>query len=179
MGGDGKRQPQCHAARVALHRGVDELGHVGEVDDVVELPVDLVAAHAQDGAIEVDVLAAGQIRMKSGAHFQQTRHPAVDHGRPPRRLRDSRQNLQQRRFAGAVGADDPDRLSALDLEGHVPQRPDRVVVLLGFRKRGQIPQTTKIRQGPASEIQDRAPEGVLPLLLGADSVPLRQLVHGD
>ena len=58
MGGDRERQSQGHAARVALHRRVDELGHVGEVDDVVELPVDLLPAHPQDGAVEVDVLAA-------------------------------------------------------------------------------------------------------------------------
>ena len=42
VGGDGEGQSQPHAAGVPLHRRVDELAHVGEVDDVVELPVDLL-----------------------------------------------------------------------------------------------------------------------------------------
>ena len=41
MGGDRERQPHVHAAAVALDRRVEELLDLGEVDDLVELPVDL------------------------------------------------------------------------------------------------------------------------------------------
>src|SRR5438034_6442318 len=40
------------------------------------------------------------------------------------RLRDPAYHLQQGRFAGAITADDPDDLTALDFEGHAPQCPE-------------------------------------------------------
>ena len=43
---------------------------------------DLGAAHAEDGAVEIDVLAAGQFGMKTGADLEQARHPALDLTRP-------------------------------------------------------------------------------------------------
>ena len=43
MRGDRERQPHVHAARVVLHRRVDELLELGERDDLVELAADLVA----------------------------------------------------------------------------------------------------------------------------------------
>ena len=67
---NGERQSQVHAARVVLHRSVDEALHLGECHDLVELAGDLLAAHAQDAAVEIDVFAARQFRMKAGADFQ-------------------------------------------------------------------------------------------------------------
>ena len=75
MGRDGERQPHVHAGRIALHRRVETLD-LGEGDDLVELPPDLRPPHAQDHAIEKDVLAASQLRVKAGAHFEQAPHPA-------------------------------------------------------------------------------------------------------
>ena len=42
--GDGEREPQLHAARVALDGRVDEPLDLGELDDLVELALDLRAA---------------------------------------------------------------------------------------------------------------------------------------
>ena len=64
--------------RVALDRRVEELLDLGERDDFVELAADLGAGHAQDGAVEKDVLPAGQLGMKAGADFEQAGHAAVD-----------------------------------------------------------------------------------------------------
>ena len=69
MSGDGEGQAHVHAAAVALDGGVDELLDAGEVDDLVELAVDLLGAHAQDGAVEVDVLAPGELGVEAGADF--------------------------------------------------------------------------------------------------------------
>ena len=55
---DGERQPHVHPARVVLDRRVDETLDFGERDDLVELPVDLGLVHAEDRAVQVDVLAA-------------------------------------------------------------------------------------------------------------------------
>src|SRR5688500_19898659 len=55
MCGNGKRQPHVHAARVMLDGSVDESPDFGELDDLVELPEDLDARHAEDGPVQKDV----------------------------------------------------------------------------------------------------------------------------
>src|SRR5205823_908222 len=52
----GEREPYVHAARVALYRGVDELPDTGKLDDRIEVPTDFLAVHAENRAVEVDVL---------------------------------------------------------------------------------------------------------------------------
>ena len=80
--------------------------------------------HAQDRAVEVDVLAAGQLGVEAGAHLQQAGDPAVDLGAAAGRLGDAREDLEQRDLARAVAADDADDLALLDLEGDVLERPE-------------------------------------------------------
>src|SRR5215813_12555243 len=49
-------KPHLHAAGKALDRRVDELLHTREVYDLVEFTSNLGATHAEDGAIEINVL---------------------------------------------------------------------------------------------------------------------------
>ena len=72
--------------------------------------------HAQDGAVQLDVLAAGELGVEAGAHLEQARHPPSDLDPALGRLGDVREHLQQRALAGAVAADDAQRLAVLDLE---------------------------------------------------------------
>ena len=96
----------------------------GEADDIVELAPHLAAAHSENGAIEKDVVAAGELRMKTGSHLKQAAdaslypHPAGGWGR------DSRNDFEQRGFSRAVGPDDCERLPFFDLEGNVLQGPE-------------------------------------------------------
>ena len=138
VGGHRERQPHVHAAGVALHRRVEELLDLGERDDLVELPVDLAAAHAQDRAVEVDVLAAGQLGVEAGADLQQAADAAAELDLAGRRLGDPREDLQQRALAGAVAADDADDLARLDLE---------VDVLAGPRTPRVVPRDARCRGG--------------------------------
>ena len=83
----------------------------GELDDLVESRRDLGALHAHDRALQKHVLAPGQIGMEAGGHFDQ-RADAARHGaRPAGRPQDPRQQLQRGRLAGAVRADDAERLA--------------------------------------------------------------------
>ena len=90
-----EREPHIHAAGIALHRRIEEFLHFGEGDDLVELALDLGAAHAEDGAVEEDVLAARQLRVKAGADLEKARNAALDLDAARARLGDAREDLQQ------------------------------------------------------------------------------------
>ena len=70
MGRHGEGEPHLHAARVVLDGGVDEPLDLGEGDDLVELAGDLAPLHAEDGAVQKDVLAAAQLGMEARADFE-------------------------------------------------------------------------------------------------------------
>ena len=82
--GDGEAEPDVHPRRVVLDRLVDELGELGEGDDVVEDPVDLTPAHAVERGVDVHVLAdrtaRGGTRRQARAATPVGRGPAPDPG---------------------------------------------------------------------------------------------------
>ena len=126
---------------------------LGEGNDLVELARDLGAAHAEDGAVEIDVLAAGELGMEAGADLQQARHAAADFDAALGRRGDAGKDLEQRRFAGAVAADDADDLAPLDLEGDVLQRPEPLL------RRQRPDGGTQATEGRGTGVGDRFAEG--------------------
>ena len=104
----GEGETDIHSDRVALDRRIDEFLDARELDDLVEPPAHLAPAHAENGAIEEDVLAATELGMETGADLEQAVHAALDFDAPRRGFRDARQDLQQGGLAGAVAADDAD-----------------------------------------------------------------------
>ena len=83
-GSDGEAEPNLHPARIELDGSLDCVTDLGEVDDVVELRGDLLLLQSQDGAVEVDVLESGQIRMDPASHLEE--HACTARGsRPTRR----------------------------------------------------------------------------------------------
>ena len=164
MGRDREREPDLHAARVALHGRVEEPLDLGERDDLVELARHLGLAHAEDRGIQVHVLAAGQLRVETGSHFEQAADAAEDRRAPARRPGDPREDLQQRRLAGAVPADDPDGLAGGDLEGDVLERPQELVAAR--------PAAAEAAGREPREGDERVAQCLVRLAL-ADPVPLR------
>ena len=81
--GDGEREPDVHAARVPLHRRVDEPLDAGELDDVVEALLDLPALHPEDRAVQIDVLAAGELLVEAGPDLEQAPDAARGSRRAP------------------------------------------------------------------------------------------------
>src|SRR5262249_18869954 len=69
-----------HPARVPLHGCVDELLDTREVDDLVELPNDLLLLHPQDRAVEKDVLAARQLGVEAGPDLEEAADTPADLG---------------------------------------------------------------------------------------------------
>ena len=89
-----ERESQIHPGGVALDWSIDELLHFRESDDLVELPGNLRLSHAQDGAVQVDVLPSAQLAVKTGADFQQRADPPMDLSKAIGRLGDARKNFQ-------------------------------------------------------------------------------------
>ena len=75
VGGNGKRQLDEHAAGIPLDGGINKISALRKFNDLVDLGIDLGAGHAQNSAVHVDVLAAGHLVVKAGAHFQHGSHP--------------------------------------------------------------------------------------------------------
>ena len=124
VGGDGEGEADVHPARIPLDGCVDERLDLGERDDLVEVPPDLRLLHAEDSAVEIDVLASGQLRVEAGSHLEQRADPTVDDGGALGRLGDAREDLEQRRLPRAVPADDPDDVTFGDVERDISQSPD-------------------------------------------------------
>ena len=136
-----ERQPDIHAAAVALHRRVEKSFDFGEVNDLVEFLPDLRPGHPEDRSVQKDVLATGQFRVKAGADLQQACDTAA-YDRPSTiRLSDAAEYLEQRRFAGSVPPDNSEHLAALHLEAHVAQGPE----LLNFIALNDLPTTNEIK----------------------------------
>ena len=165
---DGEREPHVHAARVALDGRVDEPLHARELDDVVEPLLDLATLHPEDRAVQVDVLAAGELLVEAGSDLEQAPDAAADLGAALGRERDPREDLEQRRLARAVASDDAQDLALGHLERDVAKRPDlggRAMVLLAGN--------------PSPGVDERLPERPVGRLVLAETVLLGERVDFD
>jgi hypothetical protein len=169
VGGDGEREPDVHPARVALDGRVDELADAAELDDLVELGADLPPAHAEDRAVQIRVLASGQLGMEPGADLEDAADAAPDRGCAHGRRRDPREDLEQRRLAGAVLADEPDDLPFLDGERHVPERPELLERVVDVLEPERTPHS----------MRERVPQCLVAGLVLADPVALREPLCDD
>ena len=168
MGRHGKGQAKLHPTRVALDGGIDETLNFGEGHDFIELSIDLGPFHPEDGAVQVDVLAAGQLGMEACSDLEKGAHPAVDASFALGRLGDARQDLQERALPGAVLPDDPQHISLVDVEIDVAQRPDGIAPI-GL---GAIPQA-------AESSSNGVTQGAIAGRHTADSVLFAQIAYGD
>ena len=133
-----EREPGEHPAGVRLHGLVDVLADVGEGRDLVEARRDLGGGDAEDRGGEEHVVAAGELRVEPAAELEQRGEPAPHVHLAFRRRHCPRDDLEQRGLPRAVAPDDPQALAAADLEGHVPQGPDRLEVLAAAAREGLL-----------------------------------------
>ena len=102
-----------------LDRIVDVLADVGEGDDRLAPGGDLVGSQAQQGRGKVDVGKSRIVRMEARAQFQQRADATADVDPAAGRGDDAGDDLEQGRLAGAVLADDAQRLAGGEIEGHL------------------------------------------------------------
>src|SRR3954451_182497 len=89
MRGYRKCEPDRHTTRVALDRSVQERANLGERRDVVESRIDLVTRQTEESAVEVDVLATGELTVETGPDLEQRADASVQACATSRRLRDA------------------------------------------------------------------------------------------
>src|SRR4051794_36356056 len=89
MRGHRKGEAHEHSTRVALDRRIEKRADLGEINDLVELPENLVAPHAEDRPIEEDILAPGELGMKAGADLEERSHATPQHHSAGRWLRNA------------------------------------------------------------------------------------------
>src|SRR5206468_1907920 len=119
----------------------------------------------------VDVLAAGQLRMKAGAKLDQRDGVPADADRSARRPRHPRNQLEQRRLARAVAADDPEAGALRDLDRDVVQRANRRVDASPRRAMDLVALAAQAVDARRDQIDERA--------RAAGSIPLRDAVQLD
>jgi hypothetical protein len=117
------------------HRLVHVVADVGEGLDLRHQGGDLLDRHAEQLAGHVDVLATGEIRMEAHAQFEQGGDAAFHVDAAGGRLGGPGDQLEQGALAGAVDADQADRLARGDAEADVLQHPLELVA----RAAGQHP----------------------------------------
>ena len=75
----GEAQPDVHPRRVELHLVVDELLELGEGHDLVEDLVDVAPRQPEQRAVQVDVLAPGELGLEARPELEQAGQAAADH----------------------------------------------------------------------------------------------------
>ena len=118
-GGDGERDARDHAGGEVLHGHVHKVGQLGEVDDLLEVRVDELLGVAEESAVEVDVLARGELEVKTRAKLDQGRDVSADDALTLAGFEHTGDDLEHGRLARTVGANQADDLAGLHLEGDV------------------------------------------------------------
>ena len=138
--GHGEAQLHIHARRIALDRRVDEGADFGEIDDLVQPLGNVRARHAQNRAVQIDVLATGQKLVEARADLQQAGDVPLVANHALRGRGDAGNQLEQRALSRAVAADQRDGLPALHLKAHVAQGVERLAAAAAAGHRADFPQ---------------------------------------
>jgi hypothetical protein len=171
--GNGKGQPNVHTAAVPLDRRVQELFDLAEAHDLVEFAPDLNTAHAEDGAVQEDVLATGQLGVEARAHFEEARGATPQADSSFGWFRNTAQDLQEGGFSGSVASDDPDDFTLLDLQIDIPERPE------GFLGPRRVGLPTHPAPWTAERPLDDVAKPRIPVRLVRNDVALGQLLERD
>src|ERR1700737_489191 len=87
--GDRESQSHEHAARIALHRSIEEFFDLRKTHDLVHFLRNFSTSHAEDGAAQENIFAPGEFRMKSSSYFQETSNPPIEIDPPGRGVGDA------------------------------------------------------------------------------------------
>lgn len=118
-GGDGERDARDHAGGKVLHGHVYEIGQLGKLHNLLEVRVDELLGVSEQGAVEGDVLARGELEVKTRAKLDQGRDVASHDALALAGFEYAGDDLEHGGLARTVGANQADDLAGLHLEGDV------------------------------------------------------------
>ena len=120
-------EAHLHAAGVGADRAVEVIANRGEGGDSRQAGGHLLATQAKELAGHEGILSAGEIGVEAHAQFQQGGDPPLDAHPAGGGLGGAGDDLEQGALAGAVDAEDAERLAGRDPEADVTQHPGLVV----------------------------------------------------
>ena len=93
-GGDGECDARDHAGGEILHGHVYEIGQLGKLHNLLEVRVDELFGVAEESAVEVDVLARGELVVKTGTKLDERGDVAANDAVARGRLEHAGDDLQ-------------------------------------------------------------------------------------
>lgn len=119
--GDRESEANLHAGRVIFELGVHEGFELSEADDFVVHGVHFFMRKAEEGAVEIDVLAAGKLRIEADTELDEGDEIAINFNTSLLWVIDLGEELEKRGFAGTITTDDADELASFDIEADAAQ----------------------------------------------------------
>src|SRR5438105_9766192 len=68
---DRERQPHVHPTRIMFDGCVEKFFDLRKCDDLVKFTVDLRTVHAEDSSVQINILTAGQLTVKTRSDLEQ------------------------------------------------------------------------------------------------------------
>ena len=109
-----KGEPDEHSAGIGLHRLMDEVPDIREIENCLELLIHLLPAEAHHRPVHIDILDTGIILIEAGPELQERADRALRMNRAEAWAQHAGNDLKDRRLPGAVRPDDPHRLPLPD-----------------------------------------------------------------
>jgi len=103
---------------------IEELADLCEAFDRRKQTISFAARQTQQRSIQVNVFDATELRIETGAQFQQRRYASFVPDISMSRLQGPGDDLQERRLATTVWTDDANRRAFIEFETHIAQSPE-------------------------------------------------------
>lgn len=137
-GRDGEGDARDHARGKVLHGHVDEVRQLCKVDDFLEVLIDELLGVSEQRAVEVNVLARGELQVKARAELDERRDVAPHDAFALARLENARDDFKHGGFAGAVRSHQAHDFAGLHLKGDVLERAELVEEQLVFHELNEV-----------------------------------------
>ena len=114
--GNGKGEANLHSGGIIFELLVLEFFELGESPDFFVHIIDFFAGEAEEGAIKINIFAAGEFGVEANAKFNKGDESAVDGDFAFFGVVDAGESFEQGGFAGAIAPDDADEFAFFDVE---------------------------------------------------------------
>ena len=119
MYGDRESQTHHHSRGIGTQGLVDEIANPGKAHNLRIALFRLPAGETEQRGVNSHIFGARQIRMKTRAEFEQSRHSAFHRNRTGRRTAEAGQQVKQRALTCPVRPDDAEAFALIDAERQV------------------------------------------------------------